>query len=36
MTHGIRIHETGDPEVLQWEEIDVAAPGPDEARVRTV
>jgi NADPH:quinone reductase len=34
MTHGIRIHETGGPEVLRWEEIDVPAPGPDEARVR--
>ena len=34
MTHGIRIHDTGGPEVLRWEEIDVPAPGPGEARVR--
>jgi NADPH2:quinone reductase len=34
MTHAIRIHETGGPEVLKWEEVDVPGPGPDEARVR--
>ena len=34
MTHGMRIHDTGGPEVLKWEEIDVPAPGPGEARVR--
>ena len=34
MTHGIRIHNTGGPEVLKWEEIDVPAAGPGEARIR--
>ncbi len=30
----IRIHETGGPEVLRWEEVALAAPGPGQARVR--
>ena len=34
MTHAIRIHETGGPEVLRWEKIDVADPGPGEALIR--
>ena len=34
MTHAIRFHETGGPEVLQWEEVEVGQPGPGEARVR--
>lgn len=34
MTHAIRIHETGGPEVLRWERVDVGEPGPGEARVR--
>ena len=34
MTHAIRIHETGGPEVLRWDEVEVGAPGPGEARVR--
>jgi NADPH2:quinone reductase len=34
MTHAIRIHTTGGPEVLQWEEVQVGKPGPGEARVR--
>ena len=34
MTMAIRVHETGGPEVLKWEEIEVGAPGPDEIRVR--
>jgi NADPH2:quinone reductase len=34
MTHAIRIHETGGPEVLKWEEVAVANPRPDEARIR--
>ncbi len=34
MPHAIRIHATGGPEVLQWEDVPVAAPGPGEARVR--
>ena len=34
MPHAIRIHETGGPEVLQWEEVDVGEPGPGQARIR--
>jgi NADPH2:quinone reductase len=34
MPHAIRIHKTGGPEVLQWEEVAVGEPGPGEARVR--
>lgn len=34
MTHAIRFHQTGGPEVLSWEEVSVGAPGPGEARVK--
>ena len=34
MAHAIRIHSTGGPEVLSWEEIEIPRPGPDEALVR--
>lgn len=34
MTHAIRIHELGGPDVLRWEAIGVADPGPGEAVVR--
>jgi NADPH2:quinone reductase len=34
MTHAIRFHKTGGPEVLQWEPVTVGEPGPGEARVR--
>ena len=34
MPHAIRLHKTGGPEVLQWEEVQVGKPGPGEARVR--
>ena len=34
MTHAIRLHATGGPDVLQWEEISLPAPGPGEALVR--
>jgi len=30
MTRAIRIHQTGGPEVLQWEEISVGDPGPGQ------
>lgn len=33
MTHAIRIHQTGGPEVMKWEEITVAAPGPAEVQI---
>ena len=34
MTHAIRFHATGGPEVLRWEGVEVAPPGPGEALVR--
>ena len=34
MTHAIRIHETGGPEVLRWEPVEVGDPGPGEVRIR--
>ncbi|MDB5583046.1 MAG: qor, partial [Bradyrhizobium sp.] len=34
MTHAIRFHKAGGPEVLTWEEVEVGKPGPGEARIR--
>jgi NADPH:quinone reductase len=34
MTHAIRVHQYGGPEVLNWEEVDVGAPGPGQVRLR--
>ena len=34
MTKAIRIHQTGGPDVLKWEDVDVAAPGVGEALIR--
>ena len=34
MPHAIRIHQNGGPEVLKWEEIDVADPGRGEVKLR--
>ena len=34
MSKAIRIHEFGGPEVMRWESVEVAAPGPGEALVR--
>lgn len=36
MTHAIRIHATGGPEVMSWEEVAVGEPGPGQARVRHI
>ncbi len=33
MTHAIRIHQPGGPEVLTWDEVEVGAPGPGEVRL---
>ena len=33
-TMTIRIHETGGPDVMRWESVDVAEPGPGEIAVR--
>ena len=34
MAKGIRFYETGGPEVMQWETLEVGAPGAGEVRVR--
>jgi NADPH2:quinone reductase len=34
MTHAIRVHRYGGPEVLKWEEVEVGEPGLGEVRVR--
>jgi NADPH2:quinone reductase len=34
MPHAIRFHETGGPEVLRWESVDVPSPASGEATVR--
>lgn len=34
MVHALRLHETGGPEKLVWETIDLPAPGPGEVRVK--
>jgi NADPH2:quinone reductase len=34
MTHAIRIHEHGGPEVMKWEAVEVGAPGPGELRIK--
>ena len=34
MAKAIRFHETGGPEVLELESVEVGAPGPGQARVR--
>ena len=30
----IRIHETGGPEVMKWEDVEIADPGPGEVLLR--
>lgn len=34
MTHAIRIHTNGGPEVMRWEDVPMPEPGPGEALVR--
>jgi NADPH:quinone reductase len=34
MTHAIRFHKPGGPEVLVWEQVELGRPGPGEARIR--
>ena len=34
MTHAIRVHEYGGPEVLTWDEVEVGDPGPGEVRIK--
>src|SRR5947209_1316510 len=34
MAYAQRIHRTGGPEVMQWEDVEVGAPGAGEVRIR--
>jgi NADPH2:quinone reductase len=34
MAHAIRVHQTGGPEVLTWESVDVGDPGPGQVRLK--
>ncbi|MGI8705007.1 MAG: quinone oxidoreductase family protein [Sphingomicrobium sp.] len=34
MPHAIRVNQTGGPEVLSWEEVEQAEPGPGQVRIR--
>ena len=34
MNHAIRVSETGGPEVMQWESVEVPSPGPSEILLR--
>jgi len=34
MVQAIRVQETGGPDVMRWEQIEVGEPGPGEARIR--
>jgi NADPH2:quinone reductase len=34
MVHAIRVHQTGGPEVLTWESVDVGEPGPGQVRLK--
>jgi NADPH2:quinone reductase len=34
MVHAIRVHQTGGPEVMQWDSVDVPAPGPGQVRLK--
>ncbi|KAA5828405.1 quinone oxidoreductase [Saccharopolyspora hirsuta] len=34
MANAVRFYQTGGPEVMRWEAVDVGAPGPGEVRIR--
>jgi NADPH:quinone reductase len=34
MTKAIRVHQTGGPEQMRWEDVDVSEPGPGQVRVQ--
>ncbi|KVZ42391.1 quinone oxidoreductase family protein [Burkholderia ubonensis] len=34
MAHAVRFHQTGGPDVLRWETVEVGEPGPGEVRVK--
>ncbi|MFO7477785.1 MAG: quinone oxidoreductase [Methyloceanibacter sp.] len=34
MTHAIRVHDYGGPDVLEWEEVEAGDPGPGEVKIK--
>src|SRR5690349_25087195 len=34
MVHAVRIHQHGGPEVMQWDSVEVPAPGPGQVRLK--
>ncbi|MFD0987157.1 quinone oxidoreductase family protein [Methyloligella solikamskensis] len=34
MTHAMRVHEYGGPDVMRWEEVEIGDPGPGEAKIK--
>ena len=34
MTHAIKVHQTGGPEVLEWQPVEIGDPGQGEVRIR--
>ena len=34
MVMAVRVHQTGGPDVMTWEEVEVGEPGPGEVRIR--
>ena len=34
MPHAIRVHKTGGPDVLEWEDVEVGDPGPGQVKLR--
>ena len=34
MPHAIRVHQTGNADVLKWEEVEVGEPAPNQAKIR--
>lgn len=34
MVMALRVHQTGGPEVMTWEDVEIGEPGPGEARIR--
>ena len=34
MAHAVRIHQTGGPDVLRWDSVEVGAPGPGQLRLK--
>jgi len=34
MPHAVRIHQAGGPDVMQWDSVEVGAPGPGQVRLK--